>query len=112
LTTSYQSLNLNCANGTYTVTTGAAQGTGCKWDLVDTYRQLQPLQKRYSFNGRLSFRLSENVEGYATGSYSKSYVSIKGAPAPSVRPSPSAALPPWPRRTRASSCRFGSARRA
>jgi iron complex outermembrane receptor protein len=63
------------------VTTGAAQGTGCKWDLVDTYRQLQPYQKRYSFNGRLSFRLSDNVEGYATGSYSKSYVSIKGAPA-------------------------------
>ena len=80
LTSSYQSLNLNCANGTYTVTTGAAQGTGCKWDLVDTYRQLQPYQKRYAFNGRLSFRLNENVEGYATGSYSKSYVSIKGAP--------------------------------
>jgi iron complex outermembrane receptor protein len=81
LTSQYQSLNLNCANGTYTVTTGAAQGTGCKWDLVDTYRQLAPYQKRYAFNGRLSFRMSDNVEGYATGSYSKSYVSIKGAPA-------------------------------
>lgn len=80
LTNQYQSLNLNCANGTYTVTSGAAQGTGCKWDLVDTYRQIQPLQKRYAFNGRLSFRMSDNVEGYATGSYSKSYVSIKGQP--------------------------------
>jgi iron complex outermembrane receptor protein len=80
LTSSYQSLNLNCANGTYTVTSGAAQGTGCKWDLVDAYRQIQPLQKRYAFNGRLSMRLSDNIEAYATGSYSNSYVSIKGAP--------------------------------
>ena len=80
ITNQYQSLNLNCANGTYTVTTGAAQGTGCKWDLVDYYRQIQPLQKRYAFNGRLSFRMNENVEGYATASYSKSYVSIKGTP--------------------------------
>lgn len=76
----YTTLNPSCANGSYTSTTGAARGTGCKWDLVDTYRQIQPLQKRYAFNGRLSFRLNENIEGYATGSYSKSYVSIKGTP--------------------------------
>ena len=107
LTTSYQSLNLNCANGTYTQVSATANGTGCKWDLVDTYRQIQPLQKRYAFNGRLSFRLSDNVEGYATGSYSKSYVNIKGTPtairqtqpfggAPSLASSnPGIVLPVW-----------------
>ena len=81
LTTSYQALNLgNCAKGTYTQTSATANGTSCKWDLVDSYRQIQPLQKRYAFNGRLSMRLSDNIEAYATGSYSNSYVSIKGAP--------------------------------
>src|SRR3990167_5720413 len=76
----YTTLNSNCANGSYTSTNLTNRGVGCKWDLVDTYRQIAPKQKRYAFNGRLSFRLNENVEGYATGSYSKSYVSIKGLP--------------------------------
>lgn len=76
----YTSLNLNCANGTYTQVSANVNGTGCKWNLVDTYRQIQPLQKRYAFNGRLSFRLNENIEGYVTGSYSSNYVSIKGTP--------------------------------
>ena len=80
LTSQYQSLNLNCADGTYTVTTGGAQGTGCKWNLVDKYNQLQPLQRRYSVNGRLSIRLNDNIEGYITGSYSNSYVSILNQP--------------------------------
>ncbi|WP_421736725.1 TonB-dependent receptor plug domain-containing protein [Caulobacter sp.] len=80
LTTAYQALNLNCANGTYTQVSASANGTSCKWDLVDSYRQIAPLQRRYAFNGRLSMRLNENVEAYATGSYSSSYVSIKGAP--------------------------------
>ncbi len=80
LTTSYQLLNPNCPNGTYTVTTGAAQGTGCKYDLVDQYNQLQPLQERYALNGRLSVRLSPNVEGYVSGMYSRSFVSIKNQP--------------------------------
>ena len=79
-TTSYQSLNLNCANGTYNVTSGSAQGTGCKYNLVDQYNQLQPLQRRYSVNGRLSVRLNDNIEAYATGSYSNSYVSILNQP--------------------------------
>jgi iron complex outermembrane receptor protein len=76
----YQSLNLNCANGTYTVTTGGSQGTGCKWNLEDQYFQLSPLQERYSFSGRLSFRVNDNIEAYATGSYSSDFVSIKNAP--------------------------------
>ncbi|VVT19136.1 TonB-dependent receptor [Sphingomonas sp. EC-HK361] len=81
LTNQYQALGLgNCARGTYTVATGTAQGTGCKYDLTDLYRQLQPLQERYSVNGRASLRLSDNIEGYLTGSYSRSYVSIQGIP--------------------------------
>lgn len=107
LTSAYQSLNLNCTNGTYTVTSGAAQGTGCKWNLVDSYNQIQPLQKRYAFNGRLSVRLRENVEAYATGSYSRSEVDIISAPralratqpfggAPSLASSnPGIVLPVW-----------------
>ena len=80
LTSQYNSLNLNCGNGTYTVTTGGAQGTGCKWDLVDAYNQISPLQRRWSLNGRVSVRVSDNVEAYATGSYSNSYVSILNQP--------------------------------
>ncbi|MET3665442.1 TonB-dependent receptor [Caulobacter sp. 1776] len=80
LTTAYQSLNLNCANGTYTQVSASANGTGCKWNLVDAYSQIAPKQKRYAFNGRISARLSENIEAYATGSYSKSEVDIISAP--------------------------------
>ncbi|MBO9708434.1 MAG: TonB-dependent receptor [Caulobacter sp.] len=76
----YTSLNLNCADGTYTQNTSSVVGTGCKWNLIDKYRQIQPLQKRYAFNGRINFRLNENIEGYVTGSYSSNYVSIKGTP--------------------------------
>jgi iron complex outermembrane receptor protein len=80
LTNQYTSLNLNCANGSYTVTTGAAQGTGCKYDLQDMYNQIAPKTQKYSFNTRLSVRLSDNIEGYATASYSHSYASIISAP--------------------------------
>ncbi|HMI20676.1 MAG TPA: TonB-dependent receptor [Sphingomonas sp.] len=80
LTSTYTSLNLNCAGGTYTVTTGGAQGTGCKYDLVDKYNQISPLQRRYSANGRLSIRFNDHIEGYVTGSYSNSYVSILNQP--------------------------------
>jgi iron complex outermembrane receptor protein len=66
--------------GTYTVTSGGARGTGCKYDLVDLYNQIQPKQERYALNGRLSFKLNENVEGYVTGSYSYDFVSIKNQP--------------------------------
>lgn len=79
LTSQYNSLNLNCANGTYTVTTGGAQGTGCKYDLTDMYRQIQPLQERYAFNARFSVRLTDNIEYHVTGMYSRDYVSITSA---------------------------------
>ena len=69
----------NCARPTYTVSTGSARGVGCPYDLTDLYRQIQPLQERYSVNGRLSVRLSNDIEGYVTGSFSRSYVNITSA---------------------------------
>lgn len=81
LTNQYDALGLaNCARGTFSVTTGGARGTGCKYDLTDLYRQLQPYQERESINGRVSYRVSDSIEGYVTGSYSRSYVSIHGLP--------------------------------
>ncbi|HQR89358.1 MAG TPA: TonB-dependent receptor, partial [Caulobacter sp.] len=80
LTNQYQALNLNCANGSYTVTTGSARGTSCKYDLVDLYNQIAPFQERYAVNGRLSVRLSDNIEGYITGSFSHDEVRIKNQP--------------------------------
>ncbi|WP_116091525.1 TonB-dependent receptor domain-containing protein [Sphingomonas crusticola] len=77
----YTTLNLtNCANGTYTQTGTGALGVGCKHNIEDEYFQIAPKQRKYSFNGRVSVRLSDNVEGYITGSYSNSYVSILNAP--------------------------------
>ncbi|WP_404336137.1 TonB-dependent receptor domain-containing protein [Sphingomonas sp. MMS12-HWE2-04] len=76
----YTTLNPNCSYGSYTLTTGGAQGTGCKHNLEDEYFQLAPLQRKWSVNGRISVRLSDEIEGYITGSYSNSYVSILNAP--------------------------------
>jgi iron complex outermembrane receptor protein len=76
----YTTLNLgNCARGTFTQT-GVANGVGCKHNLEDEYFQLAPFQRKYSINGRISVRLADNIEGYLTGSYSNSYVSINNAP--------------------------------
>ena len=81
LTSTYTTLNLNCVNGSYTVTTGAAQGTGCKHNNVLEAGQIAPEQERYSFSARLSYRISDNIEGYATGSYSHNevYLQSRGA---------------------------------
>lgn len=76
----YTALGLgNCARETFTVSTGGSRGVGCKYDLEDLYRQIQPLQERYSINGRVSARLSDAVEAYITGSFSRSYVNIISA---------------------------------
>jgi iron complex outermembrane receptor protein len=80
LTTQYQSLNLNCAFGTYTQVSANVNGVGCKHNIEDEYFQLAPLQRKYSINGRVSVRLADNIEGYVTGSYSNSFVSILNAP--------------------------------
>lgn len=77
----YTTLNLsNCNNGTFTVA-GAAGGVGCRHDNTFEFSQIQPQQERYSFTGRLSIRLTPDIEGYITGSYSHSQVIIRGAPA-------------------------------
>ncbi|WP_313534245.1 TonB-dependent receptor domain-containing protein [Sphingomonas sp.] len=81
LTNQYQLLNPNaCANGTFTVTSGAAQGTGCKHNIPDEYSIIQPKQQRYSTTARLTARLSDNLEAFASGSYSHSEVTITGTP--------------------------------
>ena len=82
LTNQYQLLNPgSCPFGTYTVNTTAAQGTGCAHNIPDEYSIIQPRQQRYSTTGRLSIRLSDNFEMFASGSYSHSEVDIKGTPA-------------------------------
>ncbi|WP_010543175.1 TonB-dependent receptor domain-containing protein [Sphingomonas elodea] len=81
LTNQYQLLNPNaCPYGTFTVTSGAAQGTGCKHNIPDEYLIIQPKQQRYSTTGRLTARLGDNFEFFASGSYSHSEVTITGAP--------------------------------
>lgn len=77
----YQLLNANCQGPTYTVSTGANRGTGCARDLTNAYGQVQPRQERFSFTGRLSVRLNDNVEAYALGTYAHSQVTILGTPA-------------------------------
>ncbi|MGY4397274.1 iron complex outermembrane receptor protein [Sphingomonas sp. UYAg733] len=94
ITTRYDALGLgNCARSTFTVSTLTTQGIGCRYDLVDIYRQLQPLQEKYSVNGRISVRLSDSIEGYLTGSYSRSYVSINGTPSAIRQTQPFGAAP-------------------
>ncbi|WP_181321208.1 TonB-dependent siderophore receptor [Sphingomonas sp. PP-CE-3G-477] len=89
----YTTLNTNCANGTYTVTSGASRGTGCRHDNTYEYGQIQPMQERYNFSGRLSVRLSDNIEGYVTGSYSNSRVDIVRPPAAIRQTQPYGAAP-------------------
>ncbi|MBB3695202.1 TonB-dependent receptor domain-containing protein [Sphingomonas sp. BK580] len=81
LTNQYQLLNPNsCPYGTFTVTSGSAQGTGCAHNIPEEYFIIQPRQQRYSTTGRLTVRLSDNFEAFASGSYSHSEVGIRGAP--------------------------------
>ena len=81
-TNQYQLLNPNaCPFGTFTVTSGAAQGTGCKHNLPAEYSIIQPRQQRYSTTARLNVRIAEGWEAFASGSYSHSEVDIRGAPA-------------------------------
>jgi iron complex outermembrane recepter protein len=77
-------LSPNCLNGTFTVAGGANRGTGCRHNTTSEYSQVQPFQERFSFTGRLSIRLSDNVEAYVLGTYSHSQVNIAGT-APSIR---------------------------
>ena len=83
-TGTYTSLNLNCANGTYTVA-GAAGGTACKHDNTKEYVQIQPAQERYAFSSRLSLKIADNIEGYVSGSYSHNQVVTKTRPPSAIR---------------------------
>jgi len=77
----YTALGLaNCTTGTFTVA-GEAGGIGCRHDNTYEFSQIQPKQQRYSFTGRLSVRLSDDIEGYVTGSYSNNRVDVRSAPA-------------------------------
>jgi len=88
LTNSYQLLDPNsCPNGTFNVTTDAlgitvpaAVNTGCAHNLPDEYSIVQPRQQRYSFSGRASLRVSDDIEAFVTGSYSNSQVTITSLP--------------------------------
>ncbi|MET0374383.1 MAG: TonB-dependent receptor, partial [Rhizorhabdus sp.] len=77
----YQLINPNaCPFGTFTATRRNERGTGCAHDLPDEYSIIQPRQQRYSTTGRLTARLSDTLEAFASASYSHSDVSITGAP--------------------------------
>jgi iron complex outermembrane receptor protein len=89
----YTTLNPSCTYGSYTVTSGGARGLGCRHNIEDEYYQLAPYQRKYSINGRVSVRLSDNIEGYVTGSYSNSYVSIRNQPRPVRNTQPFGASP-------------------
>ncbi|MDB5674767.1 MAG: TonB-dependent receptor [Sphingomonas bacterium] len=80
-TGAYTTLNFaNCA-GTYT---DAAGNVGCKHNNTTEYTQVQPYSGKFSFTGRFSYRINDDIEMYATGSYSHSQVNIKGIP-PAIR---------------------------
>lgn len=80
----YTTLNpSNCVGNTYTVA-GASGGVGCRHDNTYEFSQVQPFQERFSVNGRLSIRLTDDIEAYVLGSYSHSQVDIKAAP-PAIR---------------------------
>ncbi|MDF0488325.1 TonB-dependent receptor [Sphingomonas sp. H39-1-10] len=70
----------NCNFGTFTVNTATQQGTACKHNLQDEYRQILPLQERYGFSARASLRLSDTIEGYLQGSFMHDRVDIISPP--------------------------------
>jgi iron complex outermembrane receptor protein len=89
----YTTLNLsNCVGNTYTVA-GAAGGVGCRHNNTYEFSQVQPFQERFSVNGRLSIRLTDDIEAYVLGSYSHSQVDIKAAPSAIRQRQPYGAAP-------------------
>jgi len=69
----------NCRFGTFSEN-GSRVGTACAHDLTREYAQILPLQERYDFVGRASFRVAENVEGYVAASYAHDRVEIIRVP--------------------------------
>ena len=88
-TNEYQLLNPNaCPRGTFTVNTNEAQGTGCAHNIPDEYFIVQTRQQRYSTTGRLTVRLSDNLEAFASASYSHSDVGIVDVPSSILQDQP------------------------
>ncbi|WP_277981021.1 TonB-dependent receptor plug domain-containing protein, partial [Sphingomonas phyllosphaerae] len=82
-TKQYQLLNPNgCPRGTFTSTERDARGIGCVHDLPDEYLVIQPRQQRYSTTGRLTARLGDHLEMFASGSYSHDDLTIPSTPTP------------------------------
>jgi len=81
LGTRYQLLNPGaCLFGSFTT----PDGTGCKHDFAKEYATVLPDQERYSLSGRVSVRVSDNIEAYVAGQWSHSsiYNVGRGAAAP------------------------------
>jgi iron complex outermembrane receptor protein len=71
LGTTYQLVNpATCTTGFFT----AAQGTGCKHDLMKEWSTILPDQKRYAVSGRLSLRVADTIEAYVSGVWSHSEI--------------------------------------
>jgi len=70
----------NCPYGTFSENTSSRVGTACAHDLTREYVELLPKQERYDLVGRFSFRVSDNIEGYLTGSWAHSHVEINRIP--------------------------------
>ncbi|HEX8030231.1 MAG TPA: TonB-dependent receptor, partial [Vicinamibacterales bacterium] len=79
-----------CAFGTFTITTGSARGTGCKHDMMKEWSNVLPDQERYSLSGRVSLRVSDNIEAYVAGQWSHSqiYNIGRGGGTPNTNPGP------------------------
>lgn len=66
----------DCPYGTFSENTSARVGTACAHDLTREYVQILPPQERYAGVARLSYRISNAIEGYLEGSYSHNKVDI------------------------------------
>jgi iron complex outermembrane receptor protein len=70
----------NCANGTFAITTGTAQGVGCKHNITDEYSYILPKQTRYSLASHLLFRVNDNIEGHASLTLTRSVADYINTP--------------------------------
>jgi iron complex outermembrane receptor protein len=69
-----------CAAGT-ALRANAAGSQFCEQDITNQYSQIQPEQERIGVTARGTFRLGDDFEAYAIGSYFQSRVQSQGTPA-------------------------------
>ena len=60
----------NCRYGTFSENNASRVGTACAHNLTGEYLRILPPQERYAAVARLSYRVSDAIEGYFEGSYS------------------------------------------